>query len=274
MMIAVESPEALIMSYENLAAEVSVAESQKDLLSQFLRGHFQGVSAIVERENGISSLSALDSLKAEKQAREKKLVVKCLQCARSQQEWNLDASSVRVENARGNYEFVAAFQAVSAVGAREWWRVSLSPDSSGFCVKPKFGIGVNHVLSSEDFEVTHCKAENSSSRAHVFQSVEQAKMSIEELRGFRLPESVGEGNFLSARALFQPVAVKAQDRVKVVLDASSAFQLRAEGRALQSASKGQTVRVELNPLSGAPRFSSRRVIDALVVAPGEVAYVR
>jgi hypothetical protein len=274
MLMVSDVPESLLMSYENLAAEISVAEAQKDLLSQFLRHRFPTALSIAESGESVLSASEMFSVDKSGSSRSRKLTLKCFSCGGNDVSYKLDSNSIRLENVRGNDRFHASFKTVSSQGRNELWRVAVMPDDSGFCLRSILGVSPAQTLKAEDFQIVPCRKDSQTGRAAFFESVSAARLRIEAVRGLRFSQHVGQGSFLSDEQLSGVLAVKAYDRVRVVLDGSSDLQIKTLGRALQSAQKGQTVKVELEKLPGVSRSSGKRTIDAIVVAPGEVAYVR
>ncbi len=274
MIMVSDVPESLLLSYENLAAEVSVAEAQKDLLSQFLRLRYP--SALSVAEGGDSPLNASETFSHDKlsSVKVRKLTLRCVACFGSELNYKLDPHSVRIENARGNDRFQASFQTVSGKGRVEIWRVAVQPDESGFCIRSATVISPANALKAENFQAVPCKKDSHGSRVAFFESVSAAKLRLESVRGLRFGQHIAADVFLNEEHLAGAIAVKASDRVRVILQGSSDFQITTVGRVMQSGQKGQIVKVELEKLPGVSRNSAKRTIDAVVDAPGEVSYVR
>ncbi len=289
MVMTTDVPDTLFLSYENLAAEVSVAEVQKDVLTQFLRTQFRDVGTIVE--GGQEQKSVLndfnrpqDAAKANARARVKeslqttaksmRVVLRCIQCGRSALDFSIDRGSIRAEHFENEFKFQASFRVALSRGPMETWRVALFPDESGFCVRARTTLSPTTILSASDFEIKKCKKEGHTAQAAILESEQLGLLKIEELQGFRVAQHISAGAFLDEETLRHPIAVKAYESVKVVLDAASGFQIKTVGKVLHSAAKGETVKVELQSLLGATHFAAKRTIDAVVVAPGEVSYVR
>lgn len=276
-MIIVEAPETLLLSYENLATEVTVAEAQKDILSQFLRSQYSDAVAIVEKSSRSDGNPSIEP--AQKKLRgaqlQKRLVLKCIQCSRNAGEFLLDTNSIRVDRDGSADKFSSTFSVVSRTGGVEVWKVAVAPDDSGFCVRAEQSISPSRILSESDFKIEPCSKEQRNRNAAFFESRELARLRIENVVGFRLAQYVGGNTFLSVETLEQPIAVKAFESVKVFFNGGeSPFQIKFSGKSLQSGAKGQRVKVELDAILNGARGTSKRVVDAVVSAPGEVVYVR
>lgn len=270
MIMPVDNPETLLLHYQNLAAEVSVAESQKDLLSQFFRARYTNVPAIVEYGANVELQSSLPA-----NARSRKILVKCLQCGSPAGDSVLDSSSVRFERFENNWSYKASFRAKTISGKSELWTLQVTPDNTLWCVRVKNSISHGKFVEAGDLESVECQKENGYARRAVFESADAADIASRSLLGLKLFRGVSARELLSEELLEKPLAIMNQDTVKVVLGGDSSLQIHVKGKALSAGSKGQTIRVQLESFSGfANRTGSKRIVDAVVVAPGEVSYAR
>jgi hypothetical protein len=275
MIVAIDVPESILLSYQNLSSEVVMAEAQKDVLSQFFRSQYRNVPAVVEDDAGRAGLFTGGASSDFRPKNSRKLIVKCVQCGRSDGDGLLDVSSVRLEKMENKYSFGASFRVVNSDGNAEMWRVSVAPDSTRWCVRARNSIGSGRPVLVDDLEVAECQKDKGNARKAYFETEKAAKESIQSVIGFRLSRPIGSQEHLTDDLLSRPLAVLGQENVKVMVGGASALQIRTTGRALSSGVKGQAIRVQLDAFSGfGNRSSGKRIVDAIIVAPGEVSYVR
>jgi hypothetical protein len=272
MIMLVDAPETLLLNYQNLAAEVSVAEAQKDVLSQFLRARYINVPAIVELD--ASSDTNVQSTQPAN-GRSRKIVVKCLQCGKPDGDGVLDTSTVRFERFENNWSYKAAFRVASRSGKSELWSLQIIPDSTVWCVRAKNSISQSRLVEAGELESAECQKDKGYANKATFESENAASVALRSVLGFKLFRSVSAREFLSEELLAKPLAILGQETVKVIFGGASTLQIRATGKALSAGGKGQVIRVQLDTFSGfANRSGSKRIVDAVVVAPGEVSYAR
>jgi hypothetical protein len=275
MIVPIDVPESILLSYQNLSSEVVMAEAQKDVLSQFFRSQYRNVPAVVEDDAGRASLFSGAATSDFRPKNSRKLVVKCVQCGRGDGDGLLDVSSVRLDKMENKYSYGASFRVVNSAGMPEVWRVSVAPDSTRWCVRARNSIGSGRSVLADDLEVFECQKDKGYARKAFFETEKAAQDSIQSVIGFRLSRSVGGQEHLTDELLSKPLAVLGQENVKVMVGGASTLQIRATGRALSSGMKGQTIRVQLDAFSGfGNRSGGKKIVDAIVVAPGEVSYVR
>lgn len=251
-------PVAIYLSYENLAANTNVAEFQKDVLLQAARRLFPGTESFYE----------LDT----KQATEKKqLSVRCISCGFANDTSLVKVDSVKTRSSDDALE--VSFDVSSASGVTSQWRVRLSKPEVRYYIGAVRSLSPSHVIKAEDLQVFACSVDVRCNTTNSFSNRGDAAFKLSDYVNKKLESSVLARGHLSHARVVADIVIRPHQNVTLRYEVAEGLLITTRGRALGTAAKGETVRVEVKG-SDEASMQKVKIVEGIATGLGEVQYVR
>ena len=239
--------DACIIEYQRLSGVAEIGERQKDLISQALKGVFEGV-LFVEKSSGPLPI----------------VTVICQACSGAKEE-ELVEGSIQTQ---GEDLF---FQTKSALSHPVSWKVKVKKSSPFYYISLNSNIEKNAVISGREFEIKPCFRGQPLSSSHcpssyVFKSHQEAQINIKALVGKKTKKDILVGQAVEPSSFMETFSVFANDNVKFKYVVSG-IVIETQGTAKRAGKKDDVIDIEITSFQ-----KNKVILKGKVVGPGEVVY--
>ncbi|MBX9704477.1 MAG: flagella basal body P-ring formation protein FlgA [Silvanigrellaceae bacterium] len=264
MIDAQSAQQNIYVEYQNLSRESHCAEMQKDILSQFIR-KIVGYHGIIFEYNHETDSKNI----------EKYLKIKCDKC------YELKKSSVFLSNSLSESKAFLGekrffnFQTHSFLEEPKYWYVQLEERKKSYYLSALGNLKQGTKLNKQNLQINSCFVDYSSCKvSEPLDDITLAEQKINEISEKNLTKNIGSGEEILSKFVYTPKVIHANDSVKIYYENNAGLTIKAYGKALSNGAFGESVKIEINLNSnGLNSFSSKKIINAMVTAPGEVRYV-